>query len=525
MQDSKILNKRFKFKMPLITKSADFKNADRDEFGCKHISFGLSTTVEDLQGDTMTDNAMNKMVELLKENPIAINDGHNHSLRDEIGPTTDVWIEDTDLIVDLRVRKMWEDEIEDVLNSGLPVGGSIEGVTLATKTITQKSMDDGFILKKEIIDDLQLFAGALTAIPAAWNLRGTAKSKTCTHSMCAQIQKSMDMKNLGVVKIKKSDYELNKAMEDDTISVINTDGSFESLRADIDEALSAKYADSEGSGMRGCWIRYTFPDKVVVEPWVGDDVYVIPYARDVNTDEITLGDPTAAETQIVTKMIKEFEATNDLEKAMKTFNDKGGDKLTKEKDEGFVKKIKGLFDSGHLDFMKSNEVEPIEEPPVIDEPEEQGGEPMEKTAVPREEIQKMIDEGVDAKTKDMKTTLESITSENKSLKHKALITKALDLHKKINPTKDGETDINEEDFMKSLEESMIDEEDPMFNKDAFEANPDFFVKTEVKSMERTLSKTPDGDIPNFVDKSLEKQATANAEKAKKIRKDLNEQGR
>ena len=42
MQDSKILNKKFKFAIPLLTKSKDFKESKRDEFGCKHIQFGLS---------------------------------------------------------------------------------------------------------------------------------------------------------------------------------------------------------------------------------------------------------------------------------------------------------------------------------------------------------------------------------------------------------------------------------------------------------------------------------------------------
>jgi hypothetical protein len=328
------------------------------------------------------------------------------------------------------------------------------------------------------------------------------------------------MKNLGITKIKKSDYELNKSTGDDTISVIDTDGSFESLRADIDEALSAKYADSEQSGMRGCYIEYTFPDSVVVEPWVGDDTYVIPYTRGPNGDDIILGDPQPAETQIVTKMIKEFEATNDLEKMMKAFNDKGGNRLTKNKDEGLIEKIKGLWDSDKLDFMKTNE--PIE--PTKSEPEK-GGEPMEKTAVPREEIQKMIDEGVDAKTKDMKKSLETITSENKSLKHKSLMTKALDLHKKLNPTQEGETDITEEEFMKSLKEDMVDEEDPLFNEKSFEENPDLFVKTEIRSMEKSLKRTPEGDLPNLDSKSLDKEATANAEKAKEMRKDLDKMGR
>jgi hypothetical protein len=106
MQDSKIVHKKFKFAIPLLTKSKEFKESKRDEFGCTHIQFGISTTVPDFQGDVMTDNALNKMVEQLKANPIVINDGHNHSIIDEMGPTTYAWIDGTDLIVDLRVRKI-----------------------------------------------------------------------------------------------------------------------------------------------------------------------------------------------------------------------------------------------------------------------------------------------------------------------------------------------------------------------------------------------------------------------------------
>ena len=238
MQDSKIVNKKFKFAIPLLTKSKDFKESKRDEFGCKHIQFGLSTTVPDLQGDIMTDNALNKMVEQLKANPIVINDGHNHSIKDEMGPTTDAWIDGTDLIVDLRVRKMWEDEIEDVLNARMPLGGSIEGTAL--KTLFHKSFDGTHVLKKEIIDDLELYAGALTTIPAAWNLRGTAKSKSLSNNgiptMCSQIMKSLNINSKGGDTIKKS--------------VISVDDAFETIQAEINEALDDKYGTKTDWGVQ-----------------------------------------------------------------------------------------------------------------------------------------------------------------------------------------------------------------------------------------------------------------------------------
>ena len=64
-----------------------------DDDGFYHIQFGLSTTVKDLQKDEMTDNALQGMVNELKQVSIAINDGHNHRIKDLIGPTTDAWIE------------------------------------------------------------------------------------------------------------------------------------------------------------------------------------------------------------------------------------------------------------------------------------------------------------------------------------------------------------------------------------------------------------------------------------------------
>jgi hypothetical protein len=37
MQESQLLNKKFKFKMPVLTKSAGFKTDERDEFGAVNI--------------------------------------------------------------------------------------------------------------------------------------------------------------------------------------------------------------------------------------------------------------------------------------------------------------------------------------------------------------------------------------------------------------------------------------------------------------------------------------------------------
>ena len=92
---------------------------------------------------------------------------------------------------------------------------SIEGTAL--KTLFQKSFDGTKVLKKEIIDDLELYAGALTTIPAAWNLRGTAKSKSLSKNgiptMCSQIMKSLNINSEGGDTIKKSVISVDDAFE------------------------------------------------------------------------------------------------------------------------------------------------------------------------------------------------------------------------------------------------------------------------------------------------------------------------
>lgn len=489
MQDSKLLNKDFSFKMPLT------KAYDGDD-GFYHIQFGLSTTVKDLQGDEMTENALDEMVNELKKVQITINDGHNHSLKDLIGPTTDAWREGTDMVVDLRVRKKWEEEIKDLLDSGTLLGGSIEGS--ATKTIVQKTARK---IQKEIIDGLILYGGALTDIPAAWNLRGSAKeSKNCKHSMCSQIMKSLD-----------------KSIGDDSISVINTDGSFESLRADIDEALSAKYADSEGSGMRGCYIEYTFPDKVVVEPWIGDDMYVIPYARDVNTDEITLGDPTPADVQIVTKMIEESKW---VVKSIKP--DKGGNILTDKNvnipegmDETFVEKIKTVGDEGKQFIKGLLGFEDPEPTTVTNEPEpKQGGEPMSKDMISKLDVTKMLDERdskfektLEAKDEKIKSLEERLdTSDEKTVKKtkKELLSKSLELHKKLDKDMTPE---QESDLVKEIKADLDTD------------NGVALVDRDIKTMTKSLEKMPAHETPftgsvkekDLGDKYAQKAAEGRAE--------------
>ncbi|MEN6620856.1 MAG: hypothetical protein ABFD50_04850 [Smithella sp.] len=518
-----LLNKGFEFTMPLIK---GYEGGD----GFYHIQFGLSTTEEDLQGDEMTDKALDGMVDELKKVKIAINDGHNHRVKDLIGPTTDAWREGTDMIVDLRVRKKWEEEIKDLIDSETPLGGSIEGK--ATETVVAKRKG----LNKELIDGVKLRGGALTDIPAAWNLRGSAKkSKKCIGSMCSQIMKSLEKDNLEVNNVKKS--------------VINVEEAYESVRSDINEALDKKYGETMEGGWikRECYLKYTMPESVIITTY-SQDLYQIPYTRNAETNEIELSDPIPATNQIVTKMIEDALWMIKSEKPKN-----GGGNLTKidetipeGMDEKFVDKIKTLGDDGKK-FLKSllgveeTTVDPIGESgdPGGNPNPSTGGAQVNKTMMSKDDVQKMLDAQKEEIQKDFKAELEkkdekieslekglgNIEKTTKDSTHKALVSKALELHKELNPTPEGKTDITEEEFIKSLELAEGEEDLTKFNKDELEKDPDGCIKTAIKGMAIALKKTVNGDYPLISDQAIQEQANKYAEQAKEVRKSLDEQGR
>jgi ribosomal protein L40E len=450
-----------------------------------------------------------------------------------MGPTTDAWIDGTDLIVDLRVRKMWEPDIEDVLNAQMPLGGSIEGTAL--KTIFQKSYDGIKVLKKEIIDDLELYAGALTTIPAAWNLRGTAKSKSLSNNsvptMCSQIMKSLNINSEGGDTIKKS--------------VISVSDAFETIQAEINEALDDKYGTKTDWGVqRDCYIAYTTPDFVVISTYDGD-MFQIPYTRADNGKgdiDVTLADPVPADLQLITKALNESEW---MVKSIKP--DKGGniltDKIPEGMDKTFVEQVKGLKDEGK-DFIKSilgiedTELkkavctscgasmkkdakecpdcgESVSKSLEVNSPT--GGTTMEKDVMTKEVVQKMIKE----ETGELQKTVTNLTEENESLKkrldksdektvkktNKELLSKSLDLHKKL-----------DKDMTPEQESDLVKEIKADLEKD----HGSELVERDIKAMTKAVEKIPAHELPftgSKVQKELsDKYAQQAAEGRAKIEK-------
>lgn len=492
-----LLNKKFAFTMPLL------KGYDGDD-GYYHIQFGLSTTVKDLQNDEISDKGLDGMVEELKKVQIAINDGHNHRLKDLIGPTTKAWREGTDMFVDLRVRKMWEEEIKDLIASETPLGGSIEGKT--TKTILSKG--------KPLIDGVKLYGGALTDIPAAWNLRGSAKEKTCSGSLCSQLKKSLG--NLEGNNVKKS--------------VINVEEAYESVRSDINEALDKKYGETMEGGWikRECYLKYTMPESVVITTY-SQDLYQIPYTRNAETNEIELSDPIPATNQIVTKMIEEALWMIKSEKPQN-----GGGNLTKvdetipeELDEKFVDKVKALGEDGKK-FLKGilgveATGDPTGEPGGNPNPST-GGIDVNKTGMSKEDVQKMIDESKAEVQKELKEKDDKIESLQKTVDsreetiskqdHNDLVSKALKKTQDL-----GIEEVKDEDtLMKHLQEK----ED--FTEEELKEDPDGCIKTAIMIWKGASRYIPAGKLPRTDENEMKKMADKHAENAAEIRKNLAKRG-
>lgn len=496
MNQSKILNKTFKFTMPLQ------KGYDGDD-GYYHLAFAISSMDPDLQGDQMTENAMEEMLEQAKS--ITIDDEHLPGLKKTLGPVVDAWLDEMKVLwVDLRVRKKWEDDIRDLVDSGTPLGGSITGKSTRILPSENKSLN--------LIDGVRLFKAALTTTPANWAIRGTAQEvkSGCPGSMCTQIMKSLGIENMEVKNVTR-----------------NENDSYEALRDKVRAAVNAKFTIGDKTKY---WVKQTWPDAVLVENYDEDLLYEISYTIN-EAGEVELGEPVEVETQYVEKKMEFY---NSMLKDVQN-KPNGGGNLTKNEetipegmDEKFVDKIKTLGDEGKQ-FLKGllgvdDPKDPEGEPGDPGGNPETGGVDVNKTMMSKEDVQKMLDERDSKFEKTLKEKDEKIKSLEKTVntredtiskqEHGDLVSKAI---KKTNDL--GFEEIKtEKDLLKHLQE----EEE--FTEDELEKDPDGCIKTAMRGWKIAAKRTPAGSLPNTSENEMQKIADKHAQKATEIRKSLAERG-
>ena len=540
----------FKFIMPLI------KSYDGDH-GYYHIEFGLSTTQKDLQDDTMTPNALEGMVEQIKHLELTINDGHQHKLKDTIGPMTDAHIEDGNLIADLRVRKMWEEEIRDLVDSGTPLGGSIEGNSLKTihKTIQK--------LEKDIIDEVQLYGGALTPIPAAWNLRGTArekkKARRCIGSVCSQIQKSITMDTIKDGSLKIRDSVISKASGAisrgavDTGEWNGTNLSIEDLKKwaavidttkDPNTKTAYKYplgkgdnASAKGISSAQGYARNSLPALASkLEPLTEK----LSNKKDKTLTK-TIKCPSCGQFVQnghifcpqcggkVKSMIRCPNCSNNVDELHNTFCPNCGAKLNKKIGDGELTKNEtpeipneneGMDDDNIIEKIKDllHKARPTKNKPVEDSPEEEAAETADEEDEEEEE-DKM-------KKKTVSTDLEKVLLQ-KDTEIKAL-QKRLDTRDEADLLKEKDTLLKESlKLQKRLNKDMTPEEESNLVKeiktDLEKTNGVQLVERDITVYKKALTKIPTGPLPP-IDKTLENQKTEYEKKLEKLNKKINEHG-
>jgi hypothetical protein len=168
----------FKFFMPM---QKDIEGVNDD--GLYHVKVGVASGLKDKQGDTLSVNFLNKIVDQLKTGisvegsrlKIPMDDNHKTGLQSIVGAVHNAWIEKNKVFADFAVADDWKPTIQGLLKIGAKLGGSVKGKATAKNDAGE--IDDGFISKI-----------ALTDTPAAWDLRGTAEE--CT--MCSQIAKTLN---------------------------------------------------------------------------------------------------------------------------------------------------------------------------------------------------------------------------------------------------------------------------------------------------------------------------------------------
>ena len=180
MTDHNYVNKKFNTILPLT-------KATTESDGYYYLEFGLSTDTPDLEGDRVTEECLDDMIQQAKSlNSFQV---HQYGLNDIIGPITDSWKTVKDgvrmMMIKVRVRPSMKDQIKELVDTGVRLGGSIGGI------YQRDSVKDGV----RELEQVKLLEGSLTPLPVNWDTLGTATgSKSCPGGLCKQIIKSIESK-------------------------------------------------------------------------------------------------------------------------------------------------------------------------------------------------------------------------------------------------------------------------------------------------------------------------------------------
>ncbi|MBZ2166306.1 hypothetical protein [Methanobacterium spitsbergense] len=363
--------------------------------------------------------------------------------------------------------------------------------------------------------------GVIAAKTAAAGGMSSAGKNTELYDAADELLKLIDEKSA-----------VNKSIGGDKIkkTVLSVNDAFETIQAEINGELDKKYGTPNqwGGFNRDCYLQYTSPDSIFVSSdWdisSSDDLYTIPYTREddgTGNMKVKLGDPVRADLQFVTKALQESKWM------IKAVKPNGGGKLTKTEnipegmDETFVDKVKGLGDEGK-EFIKGVlGIEKNEPEPTITEPEP--SEPtvgVQKGMISKLDVTKMLDERdskfektlkeKDEKIKSLETRLDSSDETDLKKTKKNLLTKSLDLHKKLEPDMTPE---QESDLVKEIKADLEKDIGPEL------------VKRDIKTMTKSLEGRPAHELPFTGGHKQKGLGDKYNDEIKEVQKSLDEQGK
>lgn len=271
MKSFTLKNKKFKFNMPL-TKS------ERGEDGYLYLEFALATTDVDLEGEQLTDKALDGMVDQALGINVYLD--HEYDLSHTVGPVVDAKVEGNTLWVKGRVRKELEKTVEDILDSETNMGGSFGGIC------EEDFLEDG--IRK--LDKVNLLDATFTPMPVNTATSGTGKVSIKDCTVCNQIFKSIKskygIKNLEVKNVTRTEDE-----------------SYDAIMSAVGAAINQKYRGPDGYS--NVWLKLTFPESCIIENWEEDKLYELPYTIDEGGN-VTLGEPIEVQEQYVEKKLEVF---------------------------------------------------------------------------------------------------------------------------------------------------------------------------------------------------------------------------
>ncbi len=233
------INKKFKVTSQLPIQKNLKKDVELNSDGTLTLRGVASTSNQDLHGDIINTNCIQKMKE--KASSLNIHADHIYDIDDVIGAVTNVIpSKDDELIIEFNIIPSVATKVKELLDTGVKLGLSIGG---SVKEYKQNINSDGENIGWEILD-IDLYEISLTPLPANWDTFGTVTEQDIAHAKCITGACSIIRKSQKNYNEIMNEEELTKSeiTEETVINIFNEMA--ESLKREIIENIKTNIIES-----------------------------------------------------------------------------------------------------------------------------------------------------------------------------------------------------------------------------------------------------------------------------------------